>query len=423
MSMGLPRSRYGRLRSSPHRRGVSVGLAEIQTGVWTPPYTLPGVGAAQHIGTNTIQSVRPATHSAHNWAYSTFGAFGSGCFIPATDGGKYAVAGSGGHNAPSNINCLYFDFSDGLWKFRANANGVAELNNTGGLDDWNEAETTLDPHYLITGTDVPAPAHPYATSIGLSAAQGGGNAGSYLYVSRAAVCVESRIARGAYRFDIDSGIWSVFTPQVAGAGPPPWASFDATAIHDEQTQRAYLFSNAHHSFSTLHYLDLQDGNWKSHGSHGFPPTLQGANYMLDTTRRLILAHVGTALRAINLDSPTAWVTLAVSGTLEDASLNHWCYHPTHQRFYRCKRAGGNTLERLVAPAADPLVNSWTVDEITVTGDTIPPYGDDELGTPVQTSPHRALIYVSSLDRLAWISGNSAAVAANEQVTLINPAVS
>lgn len=378
-------------------------------------YDLPGVGAALYVaGQNNIQSVRPSTHTAFGWAYSLFGSFGSGSFVPSySDKGAYVIAGSGGHNHPPNINCCLFDFADAQWKFLENSNGVAERNSTGSPNDWPLSALNGDPYYEVTGTQVPGPPHPYASSIGLPSSLGGGANGSYVYVTRAAIAPESVNSRGVHRFDLASRAWSRMTNNTS-----PILSTDSTALLDQANGRVFLFTSSYHSFQTLHYFDLADLSFKTLGTYPFPPDLSSGVYMLDTVRNIILAHTGSALRAINLANVSAgWVTLTVSGALPTAALTHWCYYPTTDRFYRVPASGGNTIQRLTPPASGPLTNPWTYDTVTLTGDTVPAYVD---GGAVQSQPYRSLIHVPAISRLAWISGNNAAIATNRQVTLLNP---
>jgi hypothetical protein len=71
--------------------------------------------------------------------------------------------------------------------------------------------------------------------------------------------------------------------------------------------------------------------------------------------------------------------------------------------------GGNTLSR-ITPPADPKAGNWVVDEVNVSGDTLPA----RYGHPNDVPHYERLINVPTLDRLAWIPGG------NEDVYLIYP---
>ena len=386
------------------RGPVSPGIPEG----WTPPYSLPAAGVAQFIGTNNIQDVRPATHSAANWARSVFGSFGTGCYVPAySAGGAYVAAGTGGHLHPSNSGACLFDFADATWKFRSCTNsGFTENDNTGAANDWASAQTGGADHYEITGANgTPAPPHPYATSIPIAT----GNNGSFLYVSRSAACDESVNSGGSHALNLETGVWTRWTENIY----PISLGFESTTLLDSANNRAFVLTSNFHNYQTLHYLNLGTGAYATLGSYSFPAALEGT-YSLDSTNGLIIAHTGTALRVIDLATPNnGWATVTVTGTLPTDDNTHWCYHPTLNKFYRLPTGGGTTLGRLVMTGAA----SATYDTITLTGDTPPAFGD---GGDVVTAPYRALIYVSSIDRLAWMSGNGTAITNDQQVTLINP---
>ncbi len=77
------------------------------------PYSLPtSPGQVVFIGTNFLHDIRPAPFSAYDWDYATMGYYGGGVFVEDySQGGAWAVAGSGGHDVPPNIGACIFDFS------------------------------------------------------------------------------------------------------------------------------------------------------------------------------------------------------------------------------------------------------------------------------------------------------------------------
>lgn len=365
--------------------------------------------SAQFVGTNNIQSVRPATMSAGNWQRTLFGNNGFGCFVPGySSHGACVIAGTGGHLAPSHNGAALFDFADNTWKYQGCTNAsFTELDNTGASVDYATAATSGSPYFEVTGpTGVPAPPHAYASSVGIPV----GTKGSYLYVTRAAVCNESNLCAAVNAMNIDTGAWSRFTNDLC-----PILSFDCTSIFDEAGNRVFFFTNQFDSFQTLHYLNLSSGLFATLGSYSFPSSMTNGTFSHDIARGFIICHTEAgALRAIDLANPNnGWINVTVSGTLPAAEQTHWCYFPPDGKFYRVLNAGGNTIGRLVMNS----IASATYDTITLGGDTVPPYGDG--AAPVATSPYRALMYVPALGKMAWVSGNSTAITNNQQVTLLD----
>ncbi len=134
------------------------------SGTFIPPYTLPADGQSVVIGTNSVGSVRPSTHSEFAWHYAVFHAYG---------GGAYVIAGTGGHAAPPNFGGVLFDFADATWRRVDNANGmpwmVRDLNeppNSGEIDAFGEIA------YPGVSSGMPAPSHVYGSVVNAGAKSG-----------------------------------------------------------------------------------------------------------------------------------------------------------------------------------------------------------------------------------------------------------
>lgn len=379
-----------------------------QGGAWSPSYTLPDAGDAVFIGENTTESIRLAAYSEANWRYALFGVYGSGCLIEGySDGGAYVVAGTGGHGAPPNINAVAFDYADATWKLHENANGVSAQST-----DYAEGDTNGSPYYELTGTVVPAPGHMYAMSVEIPSALGGGSKSSIALITRGGVTTNGgNISSSAvHRFDLSTDTWSRVTTNQA-----PFAGFENTAIYDASSGRYYLLIQAFEGRTQLDYLDSSDWTWKSAGSYGWPSGFGSdySSYAHDPDRGLILLFRGTGMAVLDLsDVASGWQTATVTGTLPNVSGDVWVYHPVNGCFYHVPEAGGTTIYKLVATTD----LAWTVSTITL-ATSLPAYGD---GSAVATSPYRTVHYIPSIQMIGRIVGNSTAVGAGQQVSLINP---
>lgn len=381
----------------------------------TPPYTLPGAGAAKLIAAaGAHQAVNPGVHSAYNFNYSIFGSYGSGVFNPHWSArGAYMIAGTGGHNHPETFGCVYFDFQSGAWGYIP-AVGQADR---GSVND--ATETNGSPWYEMTGTEIPAPPHPYAQQIVMTPSMGGGDKGSLMYVTRSAVGIGAKGAPVAHKFSLPGGVWSRVASTSVDVGGFP--------IRDASAGRIYMVPGSMWSYNGLRYLRESDWTWQTSTATGFTPSSgDGSSGSGFLHGRIIVFHQGNGAGggrfvAIDLDNQGAgWTTLTVTGTAADVSYdNCWVYHEAQGVYYRryADISGGGTLYpqgqvlyKLTPPASNPLTNTWTISTVTLTGDTVP---ENANGTSVQTQAYRRLMYVPSIEMLAWVTVNG--------VALLNPA--
>lgn len=366
------------------------------------PYTLPAVGQAVAIGTNTANDVRPSGYSTSAWGYSLFNSYGSGAFVPDFSGaGAFVIAASGGHAAPGTVDAVVFDFVDARWKRVANANGITPRE-----ADYSTSETTGDPYYEIAGAtagQIPAPVHLYQTAVYIPSLLGGGAQGSYLKVSGGAATIESRQGRGIHRMDLRTGLWTRVTNDTTVSPSPV-----AVTVFDPVTKRYYFIHDAMHVENSLQYLDANDWRMKRTTTYAYPPDGTGYGWLtvfLDPVRRLLIAQRpgGFQVLALDLNNISAgWVALRTSGSPPAGHANRWAYYEPYDRFYTRGNSSGQVLNRLVPPSGDWKTGTWVFDTVTVGGAALPNYT-----TTGGEKPHDgAFFYVPLLQALAWVSGET-----------------
>jgi hypothetical protein len=367
------------------------------------PYTLPAIGQAVAIGSNTADSIRPPGYRSDLWAYTLFQCFGAGVFVrDYSDSGAFVIAGSGGHNCPPNVDAAIFDFSDATWKLQQNANGIVARPN-----DYTAAETNGAPYYELSAATVgqpPAPAHLVQSNESIAPALAGGAKGSYLMLRGTATALESRQAEGVHRMDLATGMWSRVTNDTFSYA---YTSPVATAVFDPQTKRYYLIHDAFHAQNYLLYLDATDWHVKKTPTYPYAAGQQGRGYQttfLDPVRRLLISQRrGFPLRALDLGNiPGGWVQLNVTGSQPDEFENRWAFYEPDGRFYTRGNTSGQTLTRLTPPTGDWKTGTWSYTNVTIAGATLPNFTN----TGGTNAHYGTFFYVPALKSLAWISGES-----------------
>lgn len=373
------------------------------------PYGLPAAGQAVEIGTNTASAIRPAGYSGTLWAYSLFKSFGSGTFVPDfSSAGAFVIAGSGGHNAPGNVDAAVFDFLDATWKRVANTNGVPPREG-----DYVLGETNGAPRFELlaaTAGQVPPPSHLYGLVSFIPASKGGGPRGSFLKMGSAAALVSSAIGTNIHKMDLATGLWTRVSDDTLNFG----YNYEAVTVYDPQAGRYYFLPDGFHAFQTMQYLDLADMRVKSTPAFPYAATPSGGAYQtvfLDPVRRLLVAQrPGNPLRALDLnDIAAGWTILNTAGTQPDEA-NRWEFYPADGRFYTRTTNGGQTLYRLTPPSSWKT-GTWTVDTVTVSGAVLPDF-TVTAGTGVRH--YGTFFYVPAIQSFAWISGEST------QVVILKP---
>ena len=368
------------------------------------PYSLPAAGAAVAIGANTAASIKPSGISAFNWAYSLFNSYGTGSFNPDFSGaGAFAIAGSGGHNAPPNLDAAVFDFSTATWKLVSNANGIAARDSDYLATDASD-DNYRELHAETTG-QVPAPSHLYALTAYLPASMGGGPKGSYVKLGSLAVFSNAAFGRGIHKMDLSTGLWTRMTADLADF---MWA-YEGTSVFDPVDKRYYVIPDSFHRVNYLQYYDVATATMKQTQTYPSPGDYTASEYQatwLDPARRLILnQRPGWPLRALDLRNIAAgWVVLKTAGSQPNAS-NRWAYYEPDGRFYTRGNASGQVLNRLTAPS-DWKNGTWTYDTVTLGGAALPNY-TDAAGNGARH--YGTFFYVPALKSLAWISGESTPV--------------
>jgi hypothetical protein len=399
---------------TPTLGGVTITADSVLPAEPPPPYTLPSAGQARIIAASGVHTgVNPGLFSNANFTYSVFGSFGSGDFNPHWSArGAYMLAGTGGHNHPETFGCVYFDFQTGAWGYI----GAVGQVDRGSVDE--ATETNGAPWYEMTGSEIPAPPHPYAQQVVLPPSLGGGSRGSMMYVTRDAVGIGARGAPVAHKFSLPGGVWSRAAATVANSAGFP--------VFDPVAGRWYMVPLSPWSSSSLGYLRGSDMTWQTQtGAFGYLTGDSNAGLNAFLYGRLLIVHQGNSagtagrFQALNLDSPAGWSVLNVTGNTTDTNYaNTWAFHEAQGVFYRryadssnlsTASPQGQVIYKLTPPATNPLTNAWTITSVTLTGDTVPEF---RAAPDVRTQAYRSLMYLPSIQMLAWVTANG--------VALLNP---
>jgi hypothetical protein len=384
-----------------------------------PPYALPTPGQSLLIGNNNAEAIRPSVYDAAGWSYSLFRSYGGGTLVNDLSAhGAYVITGTGGHQAPGNLDAAVFDFSDATWKLLTNANGVAARSGDYDISETNGAPDVELAISGVTPNAVPAPAHVYLHALSLEAGQGGGARGSVVLLVSSGQTTSGQVGGfRAHRFDLATRTWSRFStnqlPDVLNSGDAYYSNgIETSCVFDATAKRMYQVAGQIHAVSQLAYVDLTDHTWKAAPAWPAPATL-GSNEsaFLDDTRRLIVMQTSTgALRAIDLTNIAAGVTtLAMTGTLPDVR-NRWHLYPLDGCFYTYPGTGSK-IWKLQPPSSNPLGNTWTVTSQTVGGAGMI---DDYSITNSGPRHYSRFFYVPAIQCFAWIPGGP------NQTVLVKP---
>lgn len=391
------------------------GRSLFSAPVTPPPYTLPDVGEAVVIGTNYPDDIRPSGWTAQNWRRSLFDSYGGGVYVPAySQYGAYVLAGTGGHNHPDHVGAALFDLSTGKWA-RLDIANSGTFNSNG--DPYEEADTNGSPTFEITGTEVPAPPHPYQFAAYLPE----GDKGSFLYVQRAATVVESRTSSYAHRLDLATRLWSRYS---VDGDPSGGVGTSSGACYDAARGRYWVMASAVHTNNPMRYLDIATQEWEAMSNHSANPSsgyAGNARLLLHDTY-LLRTNAGgasnTGLLLYDPDDPTAgWTALTVSGTVPPIHLSAasaWARYSDGNWYHFNGGADSSTIQKIVPPA-NPKTGTWTISDVSLTGETLPESsGINSTTSAASTNHYTRFFYVPALDCLCWIPGDAL------QVYLLKP---
>lgn len=375
----------------PTPAGVAF-TADPNLPVFSVPYAVPDAGEAVAIGGNDAMDLTPTedSWSEYAWNYSLFGSYGGGAFVPGYSAhGAYALVGTGGHGHADNPGAAVFDFTTALWSRRDNANGVARL--TSDPHRFAEAATTGAPHYEITGSEVPAPPHPYANLVALP----GGTRGRVAYITRSAIVQEARNSASSHEFDLDTRLWNRMETSGSVASEP-----ECDAVYDPDRNAVWLPTATPHNFTTVKYLDLNDLTIKSTAAMaGFPSSDLAGYYRCWMHEGLLMRNCGASgLWYLDPDDAVPeWAECAVSGTLPHVTNRPARY--SDGKYYSFRGSSASYIVDRLAPPVDPKAGTWVADTVTLTGDQLPAKSET-------TEHYTRLFYVPAIDCLAWIAGGT-----------------
>lgn len=396
------------------------------------PYSLPASGQAVAIetisgGDSGYQTVRPSEFTQSEFGRSVAGSFGSG--VMATDYGShgaYVIGGTGGHAHPDLVDAIAFDYSTATWARIDNSNGVPNRPPPGFVNGTN---ATGSPYYEATGTEVPAPPHPYSCPVYVPSANGGGTKGSLAYAHRGAVTSGADGSTTPHAMNLATGTWARMASAEGSFGG--LGNAEVRAAFDPVTNRIYLVASNYHNYTSQPYFDVSSDTYGSAGSFSAPTDFGSdgcgsyPGLVFDPVRRLLLRTLQRKLRALDLNNLSAgWqlLTLTNSTTLPDEPLGNseLCYHAMRDAFYYLPGTGGSTLYKITPPASNPISSAWVVSSQTIGGATLHVHGNDGI-TGSGSGAYRSLHYVPSIQMLSWAAmGQHTSGSTVRPMTLINP---
>jgi len=382
-------------------KSAATTIAVVPKSTFTPPYSLPGPGQVAAIGLNTAYDITPTEMSSMMWSYSLFNSWIGGAVVTDySPGGAWVLAGTGGHTSPANIGAAIFDFTDAKWKRQAPQGGK--------YDNWDYYvnQTSDDPYYELKDSGgVPSPAHSYQNLCVLPTAWGGGPKGSVIYVTRTAICRESRRSPACHRFDLATSTWSRWGQNLA-----PRTSYDSSAVIDYQRKCYWLLGNDQNAYTNNIYLDATDWKFKLTENYPYlPGPMESGRIWMHEGLLMRQARDGS-LYAFNPEQPTLGFKQVGLNASLPYNQNSFCYFPLTKKFYYVDDEAGSSITRL-SPPQDPWNGQWIVDKITVSPSL--PKRTADGGTDPEH--YNSLFYIPAIQRLAWIPGGG------EKVYLVYPA--
>jgi len=384
-----------------------VRTAQTDVAAFIPPpsVNVPAKGNALLIAAaNDYQAQRPAIKTAAQFTGSLFESYGSGLFNPYfSKDGAFVICGTGGHDHQETFDAVIYDFTARAWT-TVFAQGVAERNTPVDVTETNGA-----PWYEMLGTQIPAPSHPFRSMMVLPPSAGGDPKGSMLYLVRGAVCIESRNAPVAHRFDLTPGNWSRASTNSAIVN-----TIEATAVYDAVTNRGYIVPSPLSSIQKLSYLDCADWQFKQTPLFPWPKAGTGPYAHAVIWGRHLLHFWGTMIQSLDLDNiAPGFQVVAYTGTLpvtisatgaNSGTQNAWVWHAVNNCFYyRHHVSAQQNLFRLTPGTP------WVVDTVTLGGDVVPEFSTN---TATMSPGYRSLSYLPTLSMLGWVTENG--------VALLNP---
>lgn len=390
--IAIPNITDGYSGAAPDMGAVISGRALPGYGAaFTPPYALPMAGSVVAINANSFQDIRPSELNASDWDLVAWRAWCTGELAPGWSAGGAYVAGAlgGGHSDGRNYSAAVFDFTDARWKRLDPTNANAAPNRQG----HPLAQTSGDPYFEVLGSGgMPVARHLYQNQVWLPPEFGGGPRGSLLAVTGGGLGNESATGRAVHRSELgDTTVThSRYTDALASR-----TGYAGCSLLDLDRARVWVLPTNIEQYRDVEYLDLTDRQFKRTAQFNWPSG--GITAGRAFLHAGLIVKQGQSLQLWAFDPANAaagWRQLNVSGTLPYA---HNLFAPWRGKYYWLPNAGGNTVTRLTPPAGDPFIGTWTVDTVLVAGPTLS-------ATVTQAEHIRSLVYVPSIDSLAWFPG-------------------
>jgi len=354
-----------------------------------------------------------AGYSADNLNYALFNSYGSGVLAEHySSHGAFVMASTGGHAHAEITGAVLFNFATGLWEYLPHKNGGPQRPRNGVY--FENAELTGAPYWEVIGTNglggnyvVPAPPHPYQNLAYVPPSLGGGNRGSVMYVCRGAMGHTGISGTGSvHRFDLETQLWQRVTNAVSARNPGPssMGQYEGSTILDAPRRRIWHVPQNSHSYQSTEYFDLTTKSFGAAGQHPWPSSDLGNRQRIWMLGGYLFAQGSNAtLYVFDPDNPTqGWRKCTVSGTLPDRH-DRFVHFPLTNKLYWISQSGGSVLTRLTPPA-NLITGTWVVDTVTLPR-ALPPL-DTSADPSGNAKQYGFLMYVPSIQRLAWIPGGS-----------------
>jgi hypothetical protein len=397
--------------AAPDIGAVIAGRARPIVGAWVPPFALPStVNTSSVISQNTLLSIKPAAFSGESdvtWYSAAFGSFSGPVFATKfTTAGAFVFSNTGGHFGPQNVDLVYWDVTDGKWKYALNGNGIATQSG-----DFAVAATTGYPYFEINASSpagMQAGGHCYTRR---SYVENSGKGRLYEVAQQGTTSSslpDTSQSTGCHYQNLDTRVWAR-----AGNGTitmPAWW-FEGSNVYDAANGRIYYVPKAEPqgNWNQLQYLRLSDHTVQTTGAFSVTGSQQTSGnfrtFGVPSKRLMVMHHkfgLTNSMSAWDITSDSTISSsgcrvLTLSGTAPPDPM-HWVEHP-NGKLYAAESQPNNTLWVLTPPSSNYLTNTWTVSTIAVGGAGLP-------ARTLSNNHYSCLQYVPSIGMLVFVNNDT-----------------